>query len=322
MSKRCCNSEIGTLIHAYELNQLTEVETHLFEDHLLECEFCLDEVSNFQEICQTVLTDNEIQQALKSLVPRTPQSEPVWSRLFRRLWPETNWLLRPAVAYIAILVLIYPAYLGFKEGAIQTYERHAPLQRIEAARLDQDTAGHEEQAAPDAQGWDYSQDQDTAGHEEHAALRCAFCGKIIDGEYISYSGESYHAQCGETLATIGVELAEQFFQFRTEPQVRPVQALVLTSRLRVGTRTPSLGADLVISFPLQGAEMDRNYTVTLEHEKTGVVFEDTAFTDIDRYDFSGRLYVPAELLKPGKYVLSVKGPGLGKGLSYPFEIDQ
>jgi hypothetical protein len=113
MSKECCKPKIGSLIHAYELGQLTEDETHLFESHLLECEFCLDEVSNFQEICQTVLTDYEVHQALNDMVPEKPRSESVWSRIWRHLWPETNWLLKPVVAYsaVALVALIVAPWL-------------------------------------------------------------------------------------------------------------------------------------------------------------------------------------------------------------------
>ena len=60
----CINSKIGSLIHAYELNALNEENCEKFELHLMECEFCFNEIKRFENEAVFFRSSDEIKQAI------------------------------------------------------------------------------------------------------------------------------------------------------------------------------------------------------------------------------------------------------------------
>lgn len=116
MDKTCSQREIGVLLHAWELDILTETDRERFELHLLHCDFCADEVAQIQaEMIMlkddpSVLSDAGRARSAEDLSRRG-------TRFWRYLWPEHKpmWA-RPVVAYLAVLLLAYPAYLGVRDN--------------------------------------------------------------------------------------------------------------------------------------------------------------------------------------------------------------
>jgi hypothetical protein len=41
-----------------------------------------------------------------------PHPEPFFKKLWRSIWPETSFVFKPALAYLLILLMIIPAYIG------------------------------------------------------------------------------------------------------------------------------------------------------------------------------------------------------------------
>ena len=58
--------------------------------------------------------DTDVRFALREAAVEQPGPESLWAKLLRYLWPNTNLVLKPALSYFAIIMLIYPAYLGIK----------------------------------------------------------------------------------------------------------------------------------------------------------------------------------------------------------------
>lgn len=114
---RCTDSEAGRLLHAYELRQLSPEDTAIFEEHLLTCNYCFEEASNFESITGLLVSDAEV----KSVVERSVEAdskEGILRRLKSIVWPSAMPLaLRPAVTYVALALLIYPAYLGLRSAS-------------------------------------------------------------------------------------------------------------------------------------------------------------------------------------------------------------
>ena len=112
MSK-CTNPEAGDLLHAYELNALSEEDTERFEIHLLECEHCFEQLKSFEREASLLTTDEGVKELIGEFATEGyPQAESFLKKLWRYIWPETPLLFKPALAYLLILLLIIPAYRG------------------------------------------------------------------------------------------------------------------------------------------------------------------------------------------------------------------
>jgi hypothetical protein len=107
--ERCTNPEVGKLIHAYELSLLSEKDMESFEIHLLRCDHCYNEVTAFFDVARALEEDDEIQ----ALVA-TSEAAHAGSEIWRKLWPERALLLRPAFAWVIVVLLVFPAFLGVR----------------------------------------------------------------------------------------------------------------------------------------------------------------------------------------------------------------
>ena len=116
MSK-CKDPDLGNLLHAYELNALSEEDAERFETHLLECEHCFNQLKDFEREASLLLSDDEAKQLIKEAATEEyPQSESFLRRLWQYLWPETPLVFKPALAYALILLMILPAYYGLRKS--------------------------------------------------------------------------------------------------------------------------------------------------------------------------------------------------------------
>jgi len=126
MKPVCKDPEIGALLHAYELHALTDEETSRFEIHLIACEHCFNLVQGFQKQAALLLSDETVKALLTEANPEEQaRPETVPGSLRQYLWPDIPLVFKPALAYLLILILIIPAYLGLKrtpENAIRTIQ--------------------------------------------------------------------------------------------------------------------------------------------------------------------------------------------------------
>jgi hypothetical protein len=110
---KCSDPETGALIHAYELNALPEEEKERFEIHFLTCQYCLNELEGFEHEAAVMNHDREVRTAVREAAVETSvATESLGARIRQYLWPDVPVLFKPALAYIAVLLLALPAFHG------------------------------------------------------------------------------------------------------------------------------------------------------------------------------------------------------------------
>ncbi len=107
MSK-CTNPKIGTMLHAYELKALNNDDLERFELHILECDYCFNELTSFNDEAALLLNDIQVKQTVKSNVLAGESSDNERKSLWGYLWPsEPPILFKPAISYaFTILVIV------------------------------------------------------------------------------------------------------------------------------------------------------------------------------------------------------------------------
>lgn len=109
----CTDPNLGVLLHAYELNILPEEDAERFEIHLLECEFCFEQLKNFELVADLLVSDKEVKELIRESASEvSTHPEPFLKKLWRSIWPETPLVFRPALAYLLILLMMIPTYIG------------------------------------------------------------------------------------------------------------------------------------------------------------------------------------------------------------------
>lgn len=111
----CRDKNLGILLHAYELNALSEDDTERFELHLLRCEHCFGEVKDFRRNALLLRKDAAVRDVLlDKTADERVEEESSAARLYRYLWPDGPIILKPGLAYLLALLLVIPAYYGLR----------------------------------------------------------------------------------------------------------------------------------------------------------------------------------------------------------------
>ena len=97
---RCADRRFRDALHAYELGQLEGDELFAFEQHLLACEECFNEVAEFQDVARRLLGSAEIRSAVRRSVKDLKAGEA------RDLTGRRRLLVWIPVALAAMLVLL------------------------------------------------------------------------------------------------------------------------------------------------------------------------------------------------------------------------
>jgi len=139
---QCTNEEIGRLIAQYELGELSDEECDRFEEHLMECDFCLGELEQMRPIVSALRQDRvEIRDALRhegisfetlkeELLSRSRVNRSVFGKVMQAATQALSSLrqtrvLIPAISMLFALVLIrmyyWPPHIGTSET--NPYER-------------------------------------------------------------------------------------------------------------------------------------------------------------------------------------------------------
>jgi len=112
----CTKKDMSNLLHAYELNLLTDEELDLFETHLLSCDRCFEEVKVFLDESRILYQDQEVRQVVgQAAKPAASPPATLLQKLRRFLWPEVPLVARPALVYMLLLLMVVPAYRGMVE---------------------------------------------------------------------------------------------------------------------------------------------------------------------------------------------------------------
>ena len=135
--KRCTDSSLGKMLHAYELGRLSQADQDHYEMHMLECDACFGEVATFEEATSLLRKDKEVQAAIENTLASLRQRGTILSKLLSHLWPDGRVWQRPAIAYLAIVLLMYPAYLGLS-GSISSDIRQIQVLSLSGLRSSQE----------------------------------------------------------------------------------------------------------------------------------------------------------------------------------------
>lgn len=118
---KCTNPKLGTMLHAYELKALNESDSEKFELHLLECDFCFNELSSFNDQAAFLLNDRHVRQMVELQSRQQEQSADRRKSFWSYLWPvDSPLVLKPAFAYAltVLIVILFPLTInnGVKNG--------------------------------------------------------------------------------------------------------------------------------------------------------------------------------------------------------------
>jgi hypothetical protein len=114
IKEKCTNTKIGALLHAYELDLLSDEEARKFEQHLLECDTCLTSIQNFTAHSEILLYGKKLQREVAAQSAGGSGTSDTRFSLRRRLWPDGPLAIKPAILVLLVLLLLYPAYLGIR----------------------------------------------------------------------------------------------------------------------------------------------------------------------------------------------------------------
>ena len=113
MSNHCIDPKQGKLMHAFELQILSNSETILFEEHLLICSFCFNEA---QQLSPAV---NLLTKALDLRALEVNESNIIKKELISPLTTLRSYfhslkkfIFRPAISFLIICLMSYPTYIG------------------------------------------------------------------------------------------------------------------------------------------------------------------------------------------------------------------
>lgn len=110
--ERCIEPKLGKNIAAYELQLLTEEESMQFELHMMNCDYCLRQVKDFDETALTLRKSTRARKLVaRSVSPNLGRLSGIKAS-WRYLWPDTPLLLKPAILLFSILLMIYPTFVG------------------------------------------------------------------------------------------------------------------------------------------------------------------------------------------------------------------
>jgi hypothetical protein len=111
---KCTEPEVGALLHAYELHGLSEEDTKRFELHMMKCDYCFNAANAFQRTADCIIADPDVRAIIEEGAGRSQEMKSPMTKYLRYLWPETPLVLRPALIYLVIALMIVPAYWGLR----------------------------------------------------------------------------------------------------------------------------------------------------------------------------------------------------------------
>jgi len=115
MMSKCTDPSLGHLFHAYVHHLLPEKDQIRFETHLFDCTHCLNQVKDFEKEAFLLNTDGDVKELITEAFGESDFLLESWfGKLWRYLWPKTPLLFKPAIVYLLVLLMIFPAYHGLK----------------------------------------------------------------------------------------------------------------------------------------------------------------------------------------------------------------
>jgi len=116
---QCSNTELGQLLHIYELDLLSEEDKRRFEMHLYDCRHCLTQVQEFMDVARMIEHDPEARALVSDIAGETDTGR-------KRSRKKSSTFYRLLIAAVIVIVLAVPVYRYWlqpeKTAAVQTLE--------------------------------------------------------------------------------------------------------------------------------------------------------------------------------------------------------
>jgi len=118
---RCNDNNMGDMLHAYELNLLSQEEKDAFEVHVLNCDYCFGQIKEFSPRGRLLISSPE----LKNILAEDGISQKSFiHNISKYLWPdELPIFLRPAILLpllIIIVILLSDSYMNIQHEMIRS----------------------------------------------------------------------------------------------------------------------------------------------------------------------------------------------------------
>ena len=105
----CTDPAVGSMLFAYEIGALNTEEVDRFELHLLECRHCFETARQFASYARIIRDDRVVRTEITRVGQAEAEGLSFWRRTWQYLWPDVPVIFRPAVLYVLVLILLYPA---------------------------------------------------------------------------------------------------------------------------------------------------------------------------------------------------------------------
>ncbi len=121
---RCTDPELGAMLHAWELGMLSDEDRQRFEVHLLQCEACADEASQFTQVGILLRQDPDLK-------PSAGESSQSAARIGTGL-KETRYRVARSLLIAAVLLIVaVPVY----KWTLAPQERSPHVQQLKLVPL-------------------------------------------------------------------------------------------------------------------------------------------------------------------------------------------
>jgi len=116
---QCTNTELGKLLHNYELDLLSEEDRRRFEMHLYDCRHCLTQVQEFMDVARMIEHDSDARAIVSDIAGEADVGK-------SRSRKKSTTIIRFLIAAVIVVALAVPAYRYWlqpeRTSVVQTLE--------------------------------------------------------------------------------------------------------------------------------------------------------------------------------------------------------
>lgn len=128
--KKCSNTGVGDLLHGYELNILNAAEADAFELHMLECEYCRNELVSFEGAAEYIRSSDGSRRIVEDVIRSNDSPRSFVQSVVNQIWPRNVILpLRPAFLMVLLMLIVGTKYVT-RTSEMPIPQRIYPIDRL------------------------------------------------------------------------------------------------------------------------------------------------------------------------------------------------
>jgi len=118
---KCSDSSIGDMLHAFELNLLSDLNRRTMEIHIIECDYCSEKLSEFQKVTWMIRSDLDFKVIVDDVLKEEAERESGSSWLPE--WLQTQPVYKYAVGVGAVMMILVFSYPVLKMAVFNDNEQ-------------------------------------------------------------------------------------------------------------------------------------------------------------------------------------------------------